>query len=350
MRLTSSLLPALGLAAELASAAYVLQDDYTLATFFDMFTFFTDSDPTNGHVDYVDRATAQSGGLISTGSSVYMGADHTNIASAGRQSVRLSSANSYHHGLFIIDLNHIPTGCGTWPAFWILGPDWPNGGEIDIIENVNTATNNLMTLHTGDGCTIDSTGFSGSALTTNCYIQAPGQSNNAGCGIQAPTSDSYGAGFNSIGGGIYATEWTGNAISIWFFPRSSIPSDITAGTPNPSSWGTPTARFAGNCDIESHFTNMQIIFDITFCGDWAGSVWGSGSCASLGSCQDYVSNNPSAFEQAYWEINSLRVYQDQASTKKRAVADAEPDANARIPYHPRGFSRRSLRDRPAYAY
>ncbi|KAL6235639.1 hypothetical protein BDW75DRAFT_250711 [Aspergillus navahoensis] len=307
MRLTSSVLPVIGLAAELASAAYVLQDDYSPDVFFDMFTFYT--------------------GLISTGSSVYMGVDHTNIASSGRQSVRLSSTQTYHHGLFIIDLAHMPTGCGTWPAFWILGPDWPNGGEIDIIENVNVETNNHMTLHTSDGCTIDSSGFTGTLLTSNCFINAAGQANNAGCGIQSPDSTSYGAGFNSNSGGVYATEWTSDHISIWFFPRSSIPSDISAGNPNPSS-----------CDIESHFTDMQIIFDITFCGDWAGNVWGSGACSSLGSCTDYVSNNPGAFAEAYWNINSLRVYQDSAAAKRDKIEGLKRASGT-------GFPRKSMRTR-----
>jgi hypothetical protein len=94
----------------------VLWDDYSPDSFFDKFSFFTDRDPTNGFVGYVDRGTAQNAGLISAGSSVYMGVDHTNIASSGRQSVRLSSTQTYHHGLFIIDLGHMPTGCGTWPA------------------------------------------------------------------------------------------------------------------------------------------------------------------------------------------------------------------------------------------
>ncbi|KAL4931724.1 glycoside hydrolase family 16 protein [Aspergillus undulatus] len=336
MRITSTFIPLVGLAAELASAAYVLQDDYTPDVFFDKFSFFTDADPTNGHVDYVDRATAEGGGLISSGSSVYMGVDHTNVAPAGRQSVRLSSTQTYHHGLFIIDLGHMPTGCGAWPAFWILGPDWPNGGEIDIIENVNEETNNHMTLHTSDGCSIDNTGFSGTLLTSNCYVQAPGQDNNAGCGISSPDTSSFGAGFNAASGGVYATEWTSDHISVWFFPRSSIPSDISAGTPDPSSWGTPTARFAGaGCDIDSHFTDMQIIFDITFCGDWAGNVWGSGSCAALGgSCSDYVANNPRVFADAYWDINSLRVYQEEGVLKRARGLEVR-----------REFPRRVLRGR-----
>jgi hypothetical protein len=116
MRSTSALLPVVGLAAELASAAYVLQDDYTPDVFFDKFDFFTESDPTNGHVQYVDRGTAESGQLISSGSSIHMGVDTANNAPDGRQSVRLSSTQTYHHGLFILDLGHMPTGCGTWPA------------------------------------------------------------------------------------------------------------------------------------------------------------------------------------------------------------------------------------------
>lgn len=41
--------------------------------------------------------------------------------------------------------------------------------------------------------------------------------------------------------------------------------------------------------------NAQI-FDITFCGDWAGSVWGSSSCASVNpSCNAYVASQPQSF-------------------------------------------------------
>jgi hypothetical protein len=29
---------------------------------------------------------------------------------------------------------------GTWPAYWLCGPNWPQGGEIDIIEGVNLDT------------------------------------------------------------------------------------------------------------------------------------------------------------------------------------------------------------------
>ena len=169
-----------------------------------------------------------------------------------------------------------------------------------------------MTLHTSDGCSItQDNSFTGALTTTNCYINAAGQSSNAGCDIQDTRTTSYGTGFNSAGGGIFATQWTSAEINIWFFPRSSIPANVQSYSPDPTQWGEPVAQFQGGCDIDAHFQNQQIVFDDTFCGDWAGSVFESDAqCSGLASsCQDYVQNNPSAFTDSYWLINSLKVYQ-----------------------------------------
>ncbi|KAJ5251267.1 CAZyme family GH16 [Penicillium chrysogenum] len=325
MHIFSTLIPAVGLFAHLATAAYKLQDDYgTSDMFFDNFDFFTATDPTKGYVDYVSRSTANQNGLIrASGGSVYIGVDSSNIASSpGRQSVRLSSTKSYTHGLVILDLEHMPASvCGTWPAFWMLGDNWPSNGEIDIIEGVNQQSTNQVALHTGPGCSIDDSGFSGSVDTSNCYVEASGQAANAGCAITSNSTQSYGDGFNKAGGGVYATEWTGEAIKVWFFPSASIPSDISTGTPDPSGWGSPMAAFAGSCDIDSHFKELQIVFDITFCGSWAGDVWPSGSCASKSSsCISYVQNNPTAFAESYWSVNSLKVYQDGSSPNNATVS------------------------------
>lgn len=46
-------------------------------------------------------------------------------------SVRISSKKLYNGGLFIADFWSTPHGCSTWPAWWSVGPNWPNGGEID---------------------------------------------------------------------------------------------------------------------------------------------------------------------------------------------------------------------------
>jgi len=63
-----------------------------------------------------------------------MSVDTTNkfpLGGSGRPAVRLISNNSYTHGMFVADVKHMPTGCGTWPAYWLLGPDpWPTFGEI----------------------------------------------------------------------------------------------------------------------------------------------------------------------------------------------------------------------------
>lgn len=106
-------------------------------------------------------------------------------------------------------------------------------------------------------------------------------------------------------------QWAASGIYVWFWPRGSVPADVTNNAINVASWGTPLATFTGSgCNFSTFFAKQNIIFDTTFCGDWAGSVWTSGSCASLAStCSAYVANNPAAFTNAYWLINHVQVWQ-----------------------------------------
>lgn len=222
----------------------------------------------------------------------------------------------------------MPTGCGTWPAFWMVGPDWPTGGEIDILEGVNDQTHNGMTLHTAPGCKIgaDTSIFAGQVTTPDCDVNAKNQSKNVGCSIEHPSTDSYGVGLNKIGGGVYATQWTDEAISVYYFPRGSIPDDILGDAPNPDGWGLPAAKFTGACDIESMFKEQQIVFNTAFCGDWAGNAWDTtGSCGQKApTCDEYVQNNPEAFKDAYWTINALKVYQDNGNDTPAPSASGYP--------------------------
>jgi hypothetical protein len=148
---------------------------------------------------------------------------------------------------------------------------------------------------------------------------------------------SYGTNFNSIGGGVFTTEWTSSDINVWFFPRGSIPANAQSSKPDPTTWGEPVAQFQGACDLDAHFQNQQIIFDDTFCGDWAGNVWSSTpDCASLANtCVNYVQNNLFAFTKAYWLINSLKVYQSSGTPAKIkpsvAVAAHHEPVNATAP-------------------
>jgi hypothetical protein len=125
-------------------------------------------------------------------------------------------------------------------------------------------------------------------------------------------------------------EWTNSTINIWFFNIDSVPDslyydesyDPLTSHPDTSTFGTPSASFAGPCSSSfgDKFFNHTIVIDTDFCGGWAGSTFGTGgsSCPALAgadpvaSCVDFVGNNPEAFQNAFWALNSLRVWQRNA--------------------------------------
>jgi hypothetical protein len=338
--------------ANAAENGYALTDDLSHKSFFPAFSFYSDTDPTKGFVQYQDRASAVKKGLvgyIQGTQSVFMGVDHTSKDSKGRASVRLESTKNFNHGLLIADIAHMPAStCGSWPAYWLLGKqEWPVGGEIDILEGVNDYDSNAVTLHTSAGCVVDNstapamrgTGyttipFTGFMETDNCDVAAKDQGNNVGCSIQAPDSlpsttqaggdastkdlASYGTPFNHAKGGIYALEWTPTFISVYFLPYASslYKSVHNSSSPNPSTWGAPIAHFSGaHCDFEKRFKDMRIIFDTTFCGEWAGKEWESGGCkkkTGAQTCEEYVREHPAAFEEAFWEVRGLKWFHERA--------------------------------------
>ncbi|KAJ3485120.1 hypothetical protein NLI96_g5177 [Meripilus lineatus] len=183
-------------------------------------------------------------------------------------------------------------------------------GEIDILEGVNDVGPNQATLHTNSGCTMPSSrSQTGSSTGNNCDVAT---TNNAGCGVKVPSSNSYGPAFNNAGGGWYAMERTDSFIKVWFWSRGAgnIPNDVRNGatTVNTDAWGTPFAYFPDNsCDINDHFGWQNIIINLTLCGDWAGAVYSSQGCP--GSCVDFVNKNPAAFEDAYFDLQWLKVYE-----------------------------------------
>lgn len=310
--------------AQRSFAAYSISTEFAAANVLESFDFFSENDPTNGFVEFTDADTAIKNLLVamdpSRNNSTFIGVNAIHKVDAGRQSVRLTSKSTFNHGLFIADIIHMPGGiCGVWPALWLVGPDWPKGGEIDMVEGVNSQRANAMTLHTSAGCSVEHSGFSGNLTTANCDTNAPGQSDNAGCAIASADPRSYGTGFNANHGGVYALEWSSTAIQIWFFARDAIPLDIARASPTPRSWGQPSARFAGpGCDIDRHFQNMRLVIDTTFCGAWAGSAWKTSSCGVLApTCDQYVAQNPTAFTDAFWLIDHVRVYEERGGKMLR---------------------------------
>ncbi|KAM5476656.1 hypothetical protein McanCB56680_007626 [Microsporum canis] len=333
MRSTGLLL--LATLAELGSATYILEDDYQPNTWFDQFSFFSAKDPTHAYVNYLDQAAAQSQNLIGIqNNAVYLGVDHKNVATGeGRSSVRLETKKVYNHGLIIADINHMPGGeCGTWPAFWTTSSAWPNEGELDIIEGVNQQKQNDYALHTAQGCSIPKQGeFTGTVVTPNCDVKAAGQAENQGCLVEdSKGSRGYGPDFNNATGGVFATEWTSKAISIWFFPREEIPKDVNSEHPDPSKWGKPSAYFGGECDVGNHVRNQRIIFNTAFCGGWADGMWPTDPVCSkkAPTCMEYVRENPSAFEEAYWSINYMKVYQEGTAPPKSTQVPEPPSSTS----------------------
>ncbi|KAF8588469.1 glycoside hydrolase family 16 protein [Ramaria rubella] len=252
-----------------------------------------------------------------------MAVDTTQTITGNRQSIRITTNYQFTGGLLVLDAVHAPTGCGTWPAFWSNGPNWPNNGEIDIMEGVNDVSVNQASIHTAPGCQISNSEATNNASGTlvggsNC---ASAESNNGGCGQQATSlNNTYGTGFNSNGGGVYAMVWDESGVAVYFFPRQTVPPDITGMAPQPQTWGVPFARWpATNCNPFQFFQQHSVIFDTTLCGDWAGNVWSTAgapgqeqSCAQrtgFATCADFVQNSGSSFAQAYWEVRSVRLYQ-----------------------------------------
>lgn len=224
-------------------STFELMHDFTGARFFEGFEFFTDGDPTGGTVDFVDEKTAMAERLagVNAAGQVFMRADNvtTNPSGRGRKSVRVTStarldpkdlpleANGTGHLLIVLNLSHMPTGCATWPAFWMNAAvgAWPTYGEIDIIEGVHNSNATTTTLHTNLGCDQGAPLAHPPAQSmtgawqqvdgqnaTDCYIHAYEGEDNMGCPIHSPpSSGSMGAPFNANGGGVYAFLWTDEA-------------------------------------------------------------------------------------------------------------------------------------------
>lgn len=94
--------------------------------------------------------------------------------------------------------------------------------------------------------------MTGVATGLNCDVNSSG---NTGCGVQAPTPNSYGPVFNANGGGWYAMERTNTFIKIWFWPRNAaVPSDVQNGgnTVNTGNWVALSVSYQA-CTV-SHYT------------------------------------------------------------------------------------------------
>jgi len=265
-----------------------------------------------------------------------------------RNSIRLYTGKTYNSGLFVMDIDHIPAGLSVWSAFWLVSnnaptrcpcvalpgapytldgrgsPSWPCGGEIDIIEGVNSSdvksSSNSVTLHTSPGC--DQSGNTNPNMKfadmncnagrtdwqKTCGCAGNEQCPTQGCGILMDDQRSFGYNFNTSGGGVYACELTPEGqITIWFWSRNDPtyppPSDLQNTNPNPDSWKVDPKNKLVFTPCPNIFWNMQLTLNTTLCGDWAGNVFPGG----MNACLDYIDKND--LPEAYWIINSVKVFQ-----------------------------------------
>jgi hypothetical protein len=200
-----------------------------------------------------------------------------------REAIRLEGKQRFNRGLFIIDLRHMPAGCGVWPAFWLTDEaNWPVNGEIDIVEGVNYQSAAKTALHSTQGCSMDDipmgvktgswdtavgipdkdTGIPDMTLryATNCFVYDPHQWLNQGCVAVDLEGGSLGVPLNRKGGGVYVLEWDPiyRHIRTWVFaPHTRVPENLretisTASNPDPAKrvdpdpelWPLPYGYFA----------------------------------------------------------------------------------------------------------
>eukprot|EP00192_Tetraselmis_astigmatica_P006347 CAMPEP_0117675266 /NCGR_PEP_ID=MMETSP0804-20121206/15509_1 /TAXON_ID=1074897 /ORGANISM="Tetraselmis astigmatica, Strain CCMP880" /LENGTH=510 /DNA_ID=CAMNT_0005484249 /DNA_START=233 /DNA_END=1766 /DNA_ORIENTATION=+ len=314
-----------------ATSGYQLVEEYSGATFLDGWTFFTADDPTQGYVNFVSKEYASQNNLSyydeATGL-FYLKTDDTNVVpegARGRDSIRLHSDRNFTYGVFIAGVRHMPEGCGTWPAWWMMQDPWPEYGEIDIIENINREGRNSLVGHTKGVCDVPAPQDSFQGVwkpaifpplqpSTDCALDT----NPQGCAQHQPPGTASKP-FNEQGGGVHALVWDEAGIRSYFWSYScgGPPADVVSNSPVPSTWGKPMARFdfnAGKCLADS-FRELYMVINLTYCGTWAGSSGWLQCIFDKGfSCDGFVKNNPQAFEEAFWAWEYVKVFQLLNST------------------------------------
>ncbi|GAA6017774.1 hypothetical protein JCM11491_004613 [Sporobolomyces phaffii] len=322
------MLPVVGIAGLLlatsplpAQAAYDLVKDYSGKTFFDGWEFYGHYDNlTNGDVIFVNQsASAPLAYVNDAGNAIIKVSQEEVVYNNKRDSVRIQTSEAYDIGsVWTFDVEHVPQGCSVWGALWSQAAIWPAGGEIDTWETANLMEYNQMALHTTANCLAQNSSssdeYTAQLLSNNCDSEA---NYNSGCNALDPSTTSAGQALAAAGGGMWATEYASTGIKIWHFQRSAVPSDLSSNSSSidPTSWGTPTYFVpTSSCNIEEHFQAQHLVIDITLCGDWAGSnaTLDATGCplTTQPTCYTQYVLNASNYDNAYFEIPSIRVYQD----------------------------------------
>ncbi|KAF8217767.1 concanavalin A-like lectin/glucanase domain-containing protein [Mycena galopus ATCC 62051] len=307
-----------------SSEGWKLKSTLEGSSFLDFFNYDSGTGDNSGVANYVNGVSE--GLAYTSGDQVILAVDTAEDVSA-RNSLRMVSKttfNAVNQNLFIFDIAAMPAVCGTWPAVWFTGANWPYQGEIDVVEGVSLYNQNIYSVHTGSGCTIPDSSVS--AMTEVTIVQSTGGTNcdatvdPAGCGFTDKKATTFGPGFNAAGGGVFALEFDTSGIKTWFWQTGSVPSDVTSKAPNPSTWGSPRMSVpTSSCSPTTYFSDLMMVVDTNLGGTFTEGVWdtnGAGgqatSCKSqtgADSAADYVLSHGSEFgDAAQWKINGFYIY------------------------------------------
>ncbi|KAG8759579.1 hypothetical protein FRC14_005608 [Serendipita sp. 396] len=322
---------------------YDLLKTYAGDGFFNEWNFMDDWDHwTLGDIQYVPQSAAGNltGVNPNSGGVIIRMDDFTTVAWDGkRNSIRLEGKQIFNstNAVLVFDVLHVPIGCSVWGALWSKSAvsQWPEGGEVDIMEAVNKMPTNQMALHTDTACTVprDNPGQTGTPNGNflDCQIQrnADGTySNTAGCAVLDSNPASY-QDFASNQGGVWVTEYSAQAIKIWFFSRPNVPDALkSANSLDTTTLGTPTALFAqsATCDMAKALRPQHMVITLTACGSWAGlndTIQATCGPLTTKSCYEQYLHDPNNYHDAYFEIASVKIFGDQTTLLENSTALVE---------------------------
>ncbi|KAM3502187.1 hypothetical protein MY11210_009144 [Beauveria gryllotalpidicola] len=337
--LVSWLVAGLAVADRAASLSYTLSKTYDASNFLDEFEFQTSAINPGSifwvpFINYQNKADALDKGLVSVqNGKIYLGVDSKKPSyREERPTVRVLSKNSFNQGLVITKFTHLPEPvCGGSPFFGTSGAGAYPDIKINMYEGLDLYPVKQVGIFTpGLGqCVEDQynqTRYSGGDCKVHVYA-AGNRLLHRFCHFEQIQNKIWG----SPEGGIQALEWTSDAIKLYNWPIDAAPSNIESSNPDTSSWGTPSAQFIKpGCDTEKTLSNQRLDFSLGFCGsellwssDYADDNYGPTCSVITGqkSCHGHVANKPQAFENYYFEVENIRIFQEMEKTQGQLLLD-----------------------------
>eukprot|EP00932_Pfiesteria_piscicida_P004654 SRR837773.14557.p1 GENE.SRR837773.14557~~SRR837773.14557.p1 ORF type:complete len:496 (-),score=107.07 SRR837773.14557:180-1622(-) len=248
------------------------------------------NDDNHGSAEYLLKDEAMKAGVVQAYGThaILTAGDQSPKYLYKRQTAKIETQRSWKYFLVTMKYTHLPYGCGVWPAFFTLGThkEWPLGGEMDILEYVNSDVSK-SSVHMGPGCVLKPSAVNKygdmpdrNDMSLDCHTDY-GES-KLGC---APNKWMRSGRSWSDHRGVVALEWTEDHIKIFAIPEWEIPSDLSSNTPKPEQWDRwlfsyyPLKESGCSADM---MDPQKLLMQINFCGDWASKVWGDdNSCRNL---------------------------------------------------------------------